>query len=120
MAMTLAAYDPPPADPHAWRALAACRGIETDEFYPDSPSELTVVAAQTCTGCLVRTDCLMWGVEHEDHGIWGGLTEAQRARMRKAAGIRLDSPQSHFPVGAHHDPEDPPYEEPEEEPDPWR
>jgi hypothetical protein len=121
--MTFAAFDPhpKPADHTAWRALAACRGFSVDDFYPESPHELTEVAAETCPTCPARPDCLMWGVEHEDSGIWGGTTEKQRARMRRSAGIRLDAPQSHIPVGIHHDPDDaPPYHEPEETPDPWR
>ncbi len=32
--------------------------------------------------CIVRQDCLDFALRvHEPHGIWGGLTEAERRRL---------------------------------------
>jgi hypothetical protein len=117
------AWEPPalPPDPLAWRALANCRGMVLDVFYPEGEDTPSAEALEACGACIVRTDCLLWGVEHEDSGIWGGLTARQRARMRRSAGIRLDAPQAHVPHGIHLDPQDPPDDPDEdEEDDSWR
>ena len=39
-----------------------------------------------CTGCLVRGECLVLALRHWDigqHGGWGGLVTAGRARLRR-------------------------------------
>ncbi|GHF27936.1 hypothetical protein GCM10018790_01660 [Kitasatospora xanthocidica] len=76
---------------------AACADVDTELFYPD-PEEIGAAAAEwaerrskmVCAGCPVRTMCLELALErHEKHGIFGGLTAAERAaldqRRRRAA-----------------------------------
>jgi hypothetical protein len=41
-------------------------------------------AIAVCTGCLVRGECLVLALRHWDigqHGVWGGLVTADRARL---------------------------------------
>lgn len=66
----------------AWMAGAACKGMDTDLFFP--PRGGPVVEAQrTCGRCPVRESCLAYAVANgETAGIWGGLTERQRRRER--------------------------------------
>lgn len=43
-------------------------------------------AIAVCTGCLVRGECLVLALRHWDigqHGDWGGLVTAGRARLRR-------------------------------------
>jgi len=73
-----------------WRHQAACAGAEDPElFFP--PSEIGPGARQTerakavCSGCAVRSDCAEYALDAGlDHGVFGGLTEAER-RSAKAA-----------------------------------
>jgi WhiB family redox-sensing transcriptional regulator len=67
----------------AWRAQGACRDEETDDFYPANERELTDTARRCCPGCPVRETCRERGLRHEDFGIWGGLTAADRRRIRR-------------------------------------
>jgi WhiB family transcriptional regulator, redox-sensing transcriptional regulator len=44
------------------------------------------LAKQVCRGCPVRTECLVYAMETPvDHGVWGGLTERERRRLRRRA-----------------------------------
>jgi WhiB family redox-sensing transcriptional regulator len=38
-----------------------------------------------CRGCVVRNECLEYAlVNGEKFGIWGGLSERERRRLRRA------------------------------------
>jgi WhiB family redox-sensing transcriptional regulator len=66
-----------------WRQAAACRGREANVFYPETP-EGVVVAKQVCAGCKVRQMCLETALRNgERYGVWGGLTERERARLAR-------------------------------------
>lgn len=72
----------------AWRSLAACRGMETDLFYPEGRGrtlhDREAVAKQICAGCPVAAHCRAAAAEHgERFGIWGGLTEDERGWTRR-------------------------------------
>lgn len=69
----------------AWMADAACREHPEVEFFP-TRGERTDPAKAVCSGCLVRPACLAYATEHrEAHGIWGGVSERERRRVRSAA-----------------------------------
>lgn len=74
-----------PGNPTGWRHLAACRGLDPELFHP-GPGESPAAARAVCCSCPVRAECAEWAlfgrVEH--HGIWGGLTELDRRRIRRA------------------------------------
>jgi WhiB family redox-sensing transcriptional regulator len=43
-------------------------------------------AITTCGSCMVRLICLTAAIENDlDHGIWGGMTPAQRAQYKAGA-----------------------------------
>lgn len=65
-----------------WGKWAACRGA-TEPFF--SYDEETVARAQAiCDGCRVREECLQTALaDRLLMGVWGGTTEAQRARIRR-------------------------------------
>ena len=90
-----------PVDPDpGWRAKAACRGKPTEWWYPSRGaygggngirygSDDTLEALAICEGCPVRSDCLHEALlvgEAGQFGIWGGVSERQRRRIRKLGG----------------------------------
>jgi len=68
-------------EPPAWHAFANCRGCDPDLFFPQR-GESTREAKAVCAGCVVREDCLADSVS-EKFGIWGGLSERERRRIRR-------------------------------------
>jgi WhiB family transcriptional regulator, redox-sensing transcriptional regulator len=69
-----------------WQAKAACRGPHTAVFFPPSHFERKddreareAQAKSICATCRVRRECLEYALRtRESHGIWGGLSEAER------------------------------------------
>ena len=64
-----------------WQNQALCRKFRADDWFP-SPADWQTVAevVEVCTRCPVRTSCLVTALAMgEEHGIWGGATEADRA-----------------------------------------
>jgi WhiB family redox-sensing transcriptional regulator len=76
------------ADPNdSWRRRAACSDKPTALFFPDlkrpDAGVMVAEAKSVCAGCPVREDCLTAGWD-ECHGIWGGLTVAERRAARRS------------------------------------
>lgn len=76
--------------PYGWQDLAACAGLPLDPFFGPDGERPTVRrererrALAVCARCPVRARCL----EHalalpESYGVWGGVTEAERAERRR-------------------------------------
>lgn len=66
-----------------WQALANCRGLDTDLFYPDRGAS-TKDAKRVCFGCEVRVECLEYAIDNGDKfGIWGGMSERERREVRR-------------------------------------
>ncbi len=80
-ASTLQPFDP---DETPWRKEANCRGLDPDLFYPERGVS-TREAKEVCRGCVVREECLEFALANgEKFGIWGGKSERERRRIRKA------------------------------------
>lgn len=70
-------------DPRSWREDAACRTLDTAIFFPDTEEE-SGPAVAVCASCPVREECLEFALlTRQDDGIWGGLTETERRRLRR-------------------------------------
>jgi WhiB family redox-sensing transcriptional regulator len=68
----------------SWQELGACVGIEVNLFFPERGGS-TTEAKEVCRGCVVRETCLEYALSNgEKFGIWGGLSERERRRVRKA------------------------------------
>lgn len=81
----------------SWAARAACRGMDTDLFFPirgkASNSEDVRRAKAICAGCPVAEECREEAERlNVREGIWGGLTERERRRRRRALGLLRRSP----------------------------
>lgn len=69
-----------------WRHQAACRGRNTNLWFPETPNPdnpATQLALQICQTCPVKQQCLTHAeTQPELQGIWGGLTQQQRRGRR--------------------------------------
>lgn len=70
-------------DPEAtWRDSALCAQTDPDTFYPEKGGS-TRPAKRLCGSCEVRQQCLDYALTNgERFGIWGGLSERERRRLR--------------------------------------
>lgn len=73
-------------DVEEWRDEAACRIVaDPDKFFPEDGTVPNVVP-RMCAGCPVAAECLQYALDNKiDHGYWGGVSGAQRIRMRRGA-----------------------------------
>lgn len=66
----------------AWRDRAACREVDGELFFAHD----TRAAVAVCGTCTVIADCRVWALANPgERGIWAGLTERQRRKLRKRA-----------------------------------
>jgi WhiB family redox-sensing transcriptional regulator len=67
----------------SWQDLANCLGVDPDLFFPERGAS-TREAKEVCRGCVVREACLEYALANgEKFGIWGGLSERERRRIRR-------------------------------------
>ena len=70
-----------------WQEQANCLGVDPDLFFPERGAS-TREAKEVCRGCIVRDLCLEYAlVNGEKFGIWGGLSERERRRIRRQRAI---------------------------------
>ncbi len=75
-------------DDHDWRSDANCRGVDPALFHPER-GESTAAAKAVCKGCVVTHECLEYALNAgEKFGIWGGLSERERRRLRRDRDMR--------------------------------
>lgn len=66
-----------------WQDQANCLGVDPDLFFPERGAS-TREAKEVCRGCVVRLECLEFALQNgEKFGIWGGLSERERRRIRR-------------------------------------
>lgn len=64
---------------------AVCGQVDPDLFFPETGSA-TKVPKDICAVCPVRQQCLAWALKHDiRHGVWGGLSDQERQRLRRKA-----------------------------------
>ncbi len=74
-----------------WQTRANCMGVDPDLFFPERGAS-TREAKEVCRGCVVREDCLEYALDNgEKFGIWGGMSERERRRLRRARAIERRS-----------------------------
>ena len=72
----------------SWQAQANCMGVDPDLFFPERGAS-TREAKEVCRGCVVREDCLEYALANgEKFGIWGGMSERERRRLRRARALQ--------------------------------
>ena len=71
----------------SWQLRANCLGVDPDLFFPERGAS-TREAKEVCRGCVVRDDCLEYALANgEKFGIWGGMSERERRRIRRARAL---------------------------------
>lgn len=71
------------SEPDPWKELGNCLGVDPELFFPERGAS-TKEAKEVCRGCEVRERCLEYAMDSgEKHGIWGGMSERQRRRLRR-------------------------------------
>jgi WhiB family redox-sensing transcriptional regulator len=74
-----------------WRMSALCAETDPEAFFPDKGGS-TREAKLVCRGCPVRGDCLEYALANEERfGIWGGLSERERRRVRQQRRMPLSA-----------------------------
>jgi WhiB family redox-sensing transcriptional regulator len=70
-------------DQLSWQDYANCRGADADLFFPERGAS-TRRAKSICGACEVRRECLEYAIVNgEKFGIWGGMSERERRRVRR-------------------------------------
>ncbi len=74
-----------PVEEPDWQERALCAQTDPEAFFPEKGGS-TREAKRICSGCEVRAECLEYALAHDERfGIWGGLSERERRRLRRAA-----------------------------------
>jgi WhiB family transcriptional regulator, redox-sensing transcriptional regulator len=69
-----------------WQERALCAQTDPEAFFPEKGGS-TREAKRICQGCEVRAECLEYALAHDERfGIWGGMSERERRRLKKRAG----------------------------------
>jgi WhiB family redox-sensing transcriptional regulator len=72
-------------NPLAWQSDSLCAQTDPEAFFPEKGGS-TRDAKRICTSCEVRTQCLEYALENDERfGIWGGLSERERRKLKKRA-----------------------------------
>lgn len=79
-----------------WRDFAACRDHEPELWFPVGEPKpggkntvATEIALGICFDCPVLLQCREYAISSkQDHGVWGGMDEAQLHQTQRKYGIR--------------------------------
>ena len=70
-------------DASAWQAVALCAQTDPEAFFPEKGGS-TREAKSVCKACEVKMECLEYALTHDErYGIWGGLSERERRKLRR-------------------------------------
>lgn len=73
------------AEESGWQERALCAQTDPEAFFPEKGGS-TREAKRVCLTCDVRGDCLEYALENDERfGIWGGLSERERRKLKKRA-----------------------------------
>ncbi len=68
-----------------WQERSLCAQTDPEAFFPEKGGS-TREAKRVCLSCEVRVECLEYALENDERfGIWGGLSERERRRVKKRA-----------------------------------
>jgi WhiB family redox-sensing transcriptional regulator len=72
-------------NPLEWQSDSLCAQTDPEAFFPEKGGS-TRDAKKICSSCEVRSQCLNYALENDERfGIWGGLSERERRKLRKRA-----------------------------------
>lgn len=69
-----------------WQEQALCAQTNPEAFFPEKGGS-TREAKRICQACAVRDECLEYALLNDERfGIWGGLSERERRRLKRDIG----------------------------------
>lgn len=69
-----------------WADEAKCLQADPDTFFPEKGGS-TREAKRICAQCEVSSECLEYALANEERfGIWGGMSERERRKLKRVAG----------------------------------
>lgn len=69
----------------SWQERALCAQTDPEAFFPEKGGS-TREAKKVCLSCDVRSECLEYALSKDERfGIWGGLSERERRKLKKRA-----------------------------------
>ena len=75
-----------------------CAEVGTEIFFAADADDFNTVgipqdtykeARKICQTCDHVVECAEWGIRNENHGVWGGLSPAERKRLRGRMGVGM-------------------------------
>lgn len=73
----------PETEDDQWQERALCAQTDPEAFFPEKGGS-TREAKRICQGCEVKDACLEYALAHDERfGIWGGLSERERRRLKR-------------------------------------
>lgn len=76
-------FDADSATNEEWQERALCAQTDPEAFFPEKGGS-TREAKKICQRCSVRSECLEYALAHDERfGIWGGLSERERRRLKR-------------------------------------
>jgi WhiB family transcriptional regulator, redox-sensing transcriptional regulator len=87
----------PPGVEVGWQQDAACKDTPDPEVFFPGKGEDAEAAKRVCAGCPVMGECLEFALAtmraaDRDHGVYGGLIPAERARLRGGGPVLVRAP----------------------------
>lgn len=69
-----------------WQERALCAQTDPEAFFPEKGGS-TRDAKRICASCEVQAQCLEYALANDERfGIWGGLSERERRRLKYNTG----------------------------------
>ena len=69
-----------------WQEQALCAQTDPEAFFPEKGGS-TREAKRICQACAIRDECLEYALLNDERfGIWGGLSERERRRLKRDIG----------------------------------
>lgn len=66
-----------------WAMNALCAQCDPEEWFPNQGAS-TRAAKRVCLDCPVRAQCSQYALDNNEiHGVWGGLSERERRRVKR-------------------------------------
>ena len=76
----------------SWQDRALCAQTDPEAFFPEKGGS-TREAKRVCRSCEVRSECLEYALENDERfGIWGGMSERERRRLKREAVLSRRTP----------------------------